>query len=45
MVPGKPADGIGMQNMKERTNLLNGEFQVHNAYPDGYSIDISIPLL
>ena len=45
MAPDKPADGIGMQNMKERTNLLNGEFQVHNTYPDGYSIDISIPLL
>lgn len=45
MAPDKPTDGIGMQNMKERTNLLNGEFQVHNAYPDGYSIDISIPLL
>jgi len=45
MAPGSPAGGIGMQNMKERTNLLNGEFVLHNAYPDGYSIDISIPLL
>lgn len=45
MAPDKPSDGIGMQNMKERTNLLNGEFLIYNAYPDGYSIDISIPLL
>ncbi|MBN9384429.1 MAG: hypothetical protein J0H74_26990 [Chitinophagaceae bacterium] len=45
MAPDKLSDGIGMQNMRERANLLNGEFLVHNAYPDGYSIDISIPLL
>jgi len=45
IAPGSPAGGIGMQNMKERTNLLNGDFELHNAYPDGYSIDISIPLL
>lgn len=45
IAPDKPADGIGMQNMKERINLLNGEFQVHNSYPDGYFIDISIPML
>jgi signal transduction histidine kinase len=38
------AKGIGIQNMQERVNLLNGEFQLHNAYPKGYSIDISIPL-
>jgi signal transduction histidine kinase len=39
------ANGIGIQNMQERVNLLNGEFQLHNAYPKGYSIAISIPLL
>lgn len=43
--PDKSTDGIGMQNMRERTNLLNGEFVVNNAWPEGYSIDISIPLL
>lgn len=40
-----PAKGIGIQNMQERVNLLNGEFQLHNAYPEGYSIAISIPLV
>jgi signal transduction histidine kinase len=45
MAPETTAGGIGMQNMQERTNLLNGEFMLHNTYPNGYSIDISIPLL
>jgi len=45
IAPDRPAGGIGMQNMLERTNLLNGEFVINNAWPDGYSIDISIPLL
>ena len=37
--------GIGMQNIQERTNLLNGDFQLHNAYPEGYFIHVTIPLL
>jgi two-component sensor histidine kinase len=40
-----PANGIGIQNMQERVNLLNGEFRLYNAYPEGYSIAISIPLV
>lgn len=45
MEPGKKAGGIGMQNIRERTSLLHGEFRLHNGYPQGYSIDISIPLV
>jgi signal transduction histidine kinase len=41
----EPAGGIGLQNIQERVALLKGDFQLHNAYPEGYSIDISIPLL
>ena len=37
--------GIGLQNIRERVGMLKGDFQLHNAYPQGYSIDISIPLL
>ena len=45
MSPGQQAAGIGLQNIQERVQLLNGDFQLHNAWPEGYSIDISIPLL
>lgn len=37
--------GIGIQNIRERVGLLKGDFQLNNFYPEGYSIDISIPLL
>jgi len=43
--PGQPEGGIGLKNIRERTHLLNGTFLINNAYPDGYSIDIEIPLL
>jgi len=43
--PGGPGEGIGLRNMEERAALLRGTFQLKNAYPNGYSIDISIPLL
>jgi signal transduction histidine kinase len=43
--PERQGAGIGMQNVEERVGLLKGEFQLHNTYPEGYSIDISIPLL
>lgn len=42
---GKSGDGIGLQNIKERTAMLNGRFELNNAWPEGYTIDISIPLL
>jgi signal transduction histidine kinase len=45
MLPGRQAGGIGLQNIQERVRSLNGDFQLHNAWPEGYSIDISIPLL
>jgi len=43
--PERLPGGIGMQNIEERANLLNGDFQLHNAYPEGYFIDVTIPLL
>jgi signal transduction histidine kinase len=45
IAPERLQGGIGMQNMQERVNLLNGDFQLHNSYPQGYSIDVTIPLL
>jgi signal transduction histidine kinase len=45
MAPLSPGEGIGIRNMQERVGLLKGDFQLHNAYPEGYSFDISIPLL
>jgi signal transduction histidine kinase len=43
--PEPPTAGIGLQNIQERGRSLNGDFQLHNAWPEGYSIDISIPLV
>jgi signal transduction histidine kinase len=45
MSPGGPSEGIGLQNIQERVRAMNGDFQLNNAWPEGYSIDISIPLL
>jgi signal transduction histidine kinase len=45
MDTGTSSGGIGLQNIQERTALLNGTFRLNNAYPKGYSIDIQIPLL
>jgi signal transduction histidine kinase len=47
MAGGRPevSAGIGLQNIQERIALLNGTFKLHNAYPQGYSIDIQISLL
>lgn len=42
--PGLSTTGIGLQNMQERVKVLNGDFQWRNAWPEGYSVDISIPL-
>jgi len=45
MLSGGQTEGIGLQNIQERVRSLNGDFQLYNAWPEGYSIDISIPLL
>jgi signal transduction histidine kinase len=37
--------GIGMKNIEERVAALKGSFQLHNSWPEGYFIDISIPLV
>jgi signal transduction histidine kinase len=45
MEPGSFTAGIGLGNIKERVCQLKGEFQLRNAWPEGYSIDISIPFV
>jgi signal transduction histidine kinase len=45
MEPGVSAAGIGLRNMEERAVLLKGHFRLENAWPEGYSVDISIPLV
>lgn len=37
--------GIGIKNITERVTALRGSFQLNNAWPGGYSIDITIPLV
>ncbi|HWB91391.1 MAG TPA: ATP-binding protein [Puia sp.] len=41
---GVATPGIGLQNIRERVNALNGVFELRNAWPNGYSIFIWIPL-
>ena len=36
--------GIGLENITERVQKLKGELKLNNNYPDGYSIEINIPL-
>lgn len=36
--------GIGLQNMKERIDKLNGEIVVENNYPEGYQIMMTVKL-
>lgn len=36
--------GIGIKNIEERVSGLRGNFQLNNSWPNGYSIDITIPL-
>jgi len=44
--PGVDAgSGIGIKNIKERVALLRGSFQLNDAWPNGYSVEISIPLV
>ena len=37
--------GIGLKNMEERVKSINGSFRLNNAWPKGYSVDITIPLV
>ncbi|HXO73813.1 MAG TPA: ATP-binding protein, partial [Puia sp.] len=37
--------GIGIRNIEERVALLRGSFQLNDAWPNGYSVEISIPLV
>jgi signal transduction histidine kinase len=37
--------GIGLQNIRERVASLRGSFHLDNAWPQGYSIHILIPLI
>jgi len=39
------AGGIGLQNINERTATLRGRFELDNNFPDGYTVQLSIPLL
>jgi len=41
---GSEGDGIGLKNIEERCKNLNGEFTLQNQYPNGYTIQVSIPL-
>jgi signal transduction histidine kinase len=45
MEPGSFSAGIGLGNIKERVALLKGSFELRNAWPEGYSIEISIPFV
>ncbi|HXB08625.1 MAG TPA: ATP-binding protein [Puia sp.] len=43
--PAAPATGIGLDNIRERVASLQGRLELNNAFPEGYSIALSIPLL
>jgi signal transduction histidine kinase len=43
--PSGTTAGIGLQNIRERVDGLQGVFLLNNSWPRGYSIQISIPLL
>lgn len=40
----QPVQGIGLQNMQDRTSKLNGDIKIENNYPQGYQIRMSIKL-
>ncbi len=37
--------GIGLQNIQERADKLNGTVEIHNNYPSGFRIDMTIKLM
>jgi len=43
--PSLSGGGIGLKNMEERVKLINGSFRLNNAWPKGYSVDITIPIV
>jgi two-component sensor histidine kinase len=43
--PAAAGDGIGLGNIRERVTSLQGRLELNNAFPEGYSIALSIPLL
>jgi signal transduction histidine kinase len=45
MDPSGARTGIGLQNIRERVEGLQGVFLLNNSWPRGYSIQISIPLV
>ncbi|HUB60962.1 MAG TPA: ATP-binding protein [Puia sp.] len=45
MEPGSFSSGIGLGNIRERVTLLKGTMEVRNSWPEGYSIEISIPFV
>ncbi len=45
MDPDTPGGGIGLKNVQERVASMKGDFRLNNTWPQGYSIQIMIPLL
>jgi signal transduction histidine kinase len=45
MEPGSFSSGIGLGNIRERVALLKGSMELRNSWPEGYSIEISIPFV
>lgn len=39
-----PVNGIGLNNMKERVELVNGDLKIEKHLPQGYEIRIEVPL-
>lgn len=42
--PGLQSKGIGINNINERMRLINAELTTDNRYPNGYRIEIVVPL-
>lgn len=42
--PDKNKAGIGLDNMNERSNQLNGDLSIRNNYPEGYVITVTLPV-
>ncbi len=36
--------GVGLRNIRDRVKLMKGEARLHNHYPNGYYIEIFIPI-
>ena len=43
--PAIESTGIGLGNIRERVASLQGRLELNNAFPEGYSVALSIPLL